>query len=234
MPIYNVSNWHEAILIAGSNILTGVLAFLPTLIGALLLFLAGLLLGKWARLAIVKTLKAVNLSKLAKTIGFEKVWKKAEVDSKIEEVLGEIVRWLIIIVFFVASVNLLGLTTVSEVLTGILGYLPRVISAVLVLMGGVLLASLVENVVKGALAQIDPKLARLLAKVASYLLVIFTILTAINELGIAQSFINALFYGVIAMLALGIGLAVGLGAKDLVAQVLEDWYQQLKKDVKKK
>ncbi len=89
---------------------------------------------------------------------------------------------------------------------------------------GVLLAGLVESLIKGAVNQIDPKTGRLLSKVASYLVVIVTALAAINELGIAQSLINILFIGIITTLALGIGLAIGLGAKDLVSKMLMDWY----------
>jgi len=229
-----MTNLQEAFMVALSNILTGMLSFLPQLLAALLLFLLGLILAKWAKKLIVKLLNAVKLSKLVETTGFEKFLQKAEVKTKIEVILGELVRWLIILVFFVATVNVLGLTTVSLVLNTILAYIPQVISAVLILTGGVLLAGVVESVIKGALVQIDIKTARLLAKVASYLVVIFTILTSINELGIAQSFVNAIFIGVIATLALGLGLAIGLGAKDLIGQILDEWYQQFKKEIKKK
>jgi small-conductance mechanosensitive channel len=114
-----------------------------------------------------------------------------------------------------------------------LNYIPNIVSAVLVLTIGVLLAGLVESLVKGAVNQIDPKTSRLLSKIASYLVVIFATLAAINELGIAQSLINALFIGVIATLSLGLGLAIGLGAKDLVAKILMDWYAQSWKKAKK-
>lgn len=228
-----MTNLQEAFMVALSNILTGVLSFLPQLLAALLLFLLGLILAKWAKKLVVKVLNAVKLSKLVEKTGFEKFLQKAEVKTKIEVILGELVRWLIILVFFVATVNVLGLTTVSLVLNSILAYVPKVVSAVLILTGGVLLAGVVESVIKGALVQIDIKTARLLAKVASYLVVIFTILTSINELGIAQSFVNAIFIGVIATLALGLGLAIGLGAKDLVNQLLSEWYQQFKKEIKK-
>ena len=178
-------------------------------------------------------MEKIQLSGLIKKSGLEPFLKKAEIRVKIEDILGEIVRWLIILVFSVTTINILGLTTVSLVLNNILNYIPRVISAVLVLMIGVLLAGLVERVVKGALAQVDLKVARLLAKISSYLVVIFSSLAAINELQIAQVLINTLFVGFISMLALGFGLAIGLGAKDLVGKILEEWYKNLKKEMKK-
>lgn len=227
-----VANWQEAVLLAASNILTQIFAALPTLLAALVLFLVGLIFARWGKSLTVKLLEAIRLSKVVKKSGLEQFLKKAEITLKVEEFFGNVVRWLIILIFFVAVVNILGLTAVSQVLTSILNFIPRVVSAVLVLTASVLLAGLVESLVKGALAQIDLKTSRLLGKLASYLVVIFGSLAAINELGIARTLINTLFIGFVAMMALGIGLAIGLGAKDLVARVLNDWYENFKKEVK--
>ncbi len=232
MPSYSfgaVSNWQEAVLIAGANVLSGFFGFLPSFLGALVIFFFGLVLAKWSKALIVKILSAIKLDKLLRKGGLDSYLKKAEVRVKAEEFIGQIVRWLVIIVFFMAAANVLGLTTVSGVLSSLLGYLPNIISAVLVLSVGVLLAGLVENLVKGTVNQVDKRTSRLLSKIASYLVVIVTSLAAINELGIAQSLINTLFIGVIATLTLGIGLSIGLGAKDLVSKLLMDWYQKQQK-----
>ncbi len=224
-----ISNWQEAIFVAAANIFTQFFNFLPSLFGALLIFVIGLILAKWAKAIIVKVLSAVKLDKISRKIGLEPFLSKADVKLKVEVIIGEIARWLIIIVFFMAGVNVLGLTTVGSVLASVLSFIPSIVSAILILTVGVLLAGLVEGLIKGAVNQIDPKTGRLLSKVASYLVVIVAALAAINELGIAQSLINILFIGIITTLALGIGLAIGLGAKDLVSKMLMDWYSKGKK-----
>lgn len=226
-------NWQDAFLLAVSDTLVNVLSYIPTILAALAVFLIGLIVAKWGKVLTEKILKTIKLSAIVRKSGFEPYLKKAEIKVRVESIFGGIVKWLIILVFFIATLNLLGLSTVSVVLNSILGYIPRVISAVLVLTIGVLLAGLVEGVVKGTLGQVDVKASRLLAKMASYVVVIFAGMAAINELKIAQTLINTLFIGFVAMLALGIGLAIGLGAKDLVAQVLKEWYEEFKKELKK-
>ena len=67
-----------------------------------------------------------------------------------------------------------------------------------------------------------------MGKLTSYVTVIFATLAAMAELGIAQQFVNALVFGTVGMLALGVGLALGLGSKDLVAELLKEWYKELK------
>ena len=61
---------------------------------------------------------------------------------------------------------------------------------------------------------------------------VFTILAAMSQLGIAATFVNTLFIGFVAMLAIGLGLSLGLGSKDLVKTILEDWYKDFKKQVR--
>jgi len=224
-----ISNWQEAVFVAAANIFTQFFNFLPSLFGALLIFVVGLILAKWAKAIIVKVLSAVKLDKVLRKIGLEPFLSQADIKLKSEVIIGEIARWLIIVVFFMAGVNILGLTTVASVLASVLSYVPNIVSAILILTVGVLLAGLIEGLIKGAVNQIDPKTGRLLSKVASYLVVIVAALAAINELGIAQSLINILFIGIITTLALGVGLAIGLGAKDLVSKMLMDWYSKGKK-----
>jgi hypothetical protein len=230
----NITSWGLALQSAWQNTIASIFYFLPNLIAAIVLFVIGFILANWAKKLTLQLLKKLQLSKLLANTGFEEFLSKAEVSLKAEEIAGGLIKWLVILVFFVASVNVLGLTTVSQVLAAILAYIPRIFSAIIVLTIGILVAGLVEGLIKGALFNIDIKAARLLAKIGSYLVVIFAILTAINELGIAQVLIGTLFTGFVAMLALGLGLAIGLGSKDLVARILNDWYEDLKKELKKK
>lgn len=228
-----VTSWQEAFLLASSDILSRLATFLPSFFGALIVFVFGLVFARWGKALTVKVLEALCLSKAVEKTGFEDFLKKAEVKVKIEEIFGVVVKWVIILVFSIAAANILGLTAVSLILNNILNYLPRVFSSVIVLVIGVLLAGLVESLIKGALGPVDIKTSRLFAKIGAYLVIIFAVLTAVNELGIAQSLVNTLITGFIAMLALGFGLALGLGAKDIVSQALGDWYQGFKKGIKK-
>ena len=123
----------------------------------------------------------------------------------------------------------MGLSTVSQVLNNILGYIPKVFSAAIVLLAGVLLAGLVESLVKGAVGSVAVSVSRFLGKLASWIVMIFATLAAISELGIAANFINTLITGTIAMLSLGLGLALGLGSKDLVKEILTEWYSGIKR-----
>ncbi len=227
-----IATWRVALFDAASNLLNSMALFIPNLLGAIILFLVGLLLARWLKALIVKLLGGLNISKLFKDTAVDKFLQKAELSTKVEQVLGETVRFLTILIFFVASVNLLGLNTVTLVLNNILAYLPNVFAAVFIIALGVIIAGVVERLVKGALGTVDVHISRLLAKLSSYIIVIFTVLAALSQLKIATTFVTTLFTGFVAMLALGFGLAIGLGSKDLVKDLLEDWYKNFQKQIK--
>lgn len=230
----NITDWQSTFNEASVSVFQTIFSFLPTLLAAVLVFVIGLVLARFLKKLTVRLFSELRLSRLAQMSGLETFLNKAEIKIKIEEILGNLVKWIIIFIFFITAVNILGLQSVSMVLNGILGAIPRVLSAAFILTAGILLAGLIESLVKGSVAQIDLKLGRVAGKFASYIVVIFVVLAAINEIGIAQALINSLFIGVVAMLALGFGLALGLGAKDLVAKILNEWYEQLKEEIRKK
>ena len=227
-----VSSVQQAFLVALSNVISSIVSYIPNILAALLLLLAGILVGKWLRWFTIKILESIRLSKALKNSAVDKFLEKAEITTKVEHLIGNIVNWLVLLVFFIAATNLLGLTTVSNFLNNILGYIPNVISAALILMLGVLVAGFVESLVKGSLSQINVSTGRLVSKITSYMVMVFTILAAFAELDIASDLINTLFIGFVAILAIGFGLAFGLGSKELVAKVLDDWYKSLKKELK--
>lgn len=232
--MFDFNSWQNALGSVASQTVGTTLSFFPSLIGAVLTVILGLVLGNWTKSLIIRALSALKFDQFVTNSKLREFLEKAEISAKAEVVVGTLAKWLVVMLFFIAATNILGLTTVSVLLAGILGYIPRILSAVIVLAIGVFLAGLVERLVKGALASVDLHTSRLMGKVASYTVVTIAILAAFSELKIAAGFINTLFIGFVAMLALGLGLAIGLGAKDLVSRLLTDWYAQLQKDLKDK
>ena len=232
--MFDLYGWQSSLGTVAGTAVGQSLAFFPSLVGAILVLVLGIILGNWSKTIVVKSLGLLKFDAWVKDTKFKEFMKKAEVTEKIEVTIGTVIKWIIVLIFFISATNILGLTTVSDVLASVLAYVPSVVSAVIVLAIGVLLAGVVERLVKGGLASVDLQTSRLMGKIASYTVVTIALLAAFSELKIASEFINILFIGFVAMLSLGLGLAIGLGAKDLVSKILVDWYQTLQKELKKK
>jgi len=116
----------------------------------------------------------------------------------------------------------LGLTQVNIFLQEVvLGYLPQVIAAVLILLIAAVIADAMQKVVVGSAKAAEIKAANLLGAITRYSIWIFAILIALSQLGIAPQFMYTLFTGIVAMLALAGGLAFGLGGRDAASQYIE-------------
>lgn len=203
--------------------------FLPTLLGAFLLLLAGVVLSKWLKNAVIKLAIATKVSNLSKNPAIQDFLDNAQVGTKIEHVLGEIVKWIVLLFFIIAASNLLGLTSISALLVGVFAIIPSLFAALVILILGVVLAGFLEKVVKGSLGAQDPSLSRFAGRVVSYTTMTIFILAAMSQLGIASFFIQITYVGFILILVLSLGLGLGLGSKDIFKKILEDWYKKVSK-----
>jgi hypothetical protein len=224
-----VSTWQGALVSSWSEVWNSFLFILPKFVGAILVFAVGMVLAYWAKQLIVQLLKIVKLEDLSKSLGIDKYLTKADIKLSLSELLGLVVEWLIILVFFLTSVDILGLTVVSRVLTQVLGYIPNVIAAALIFGAGYFVAGLVDGLVRGALTSVDHEAAKPVGKLSRWLVLVVSFFAAIDQLQIAQGLISTFFQGLTYTIVLVVGLSVGLGAKDLVSRVLTDWYERIKK-----
>jgi hypothetical protein len=224
-----VYSFENSLSYAFNQMLLGVVGFLPSLLGAIVLFLLGLIVAGWLRTLMVKLLNLTKLGGYFKNPSIKRFLQNAQITQKVEIIIGEIVHWLVVILFFIASINILGLTSVSEFLNSIILGIPTLIAAIIILVVGIFIAGFLEKMAKGSLASSDPALSRLIGKIVSYSTLTLFILAAISQLGIARFFIETTFMGFIAALALGIGISLGLGSKDLIKTLLEGWYRSIKK-----
>ncbi|MFH1959459.1 MAG: hypothetical protein ABIJ22_03995 [Patescibacteria group bacterium] len=225
---------YTSLSVLGTETLAGISAFLPRLVAALLILLIGAAIAKGVKELIVKLLESLKVASWVKNTPVEHFFKNAEFGEKMEGVLGSIIYWILMLVVIHSTVSVLGLASLTHILDRVLAYVPRIISSVLVLFFGLLVAGVVESLVKGSIMSIDGKSARLLGKISSYLILTIVVLAAISELGIASEFIMVMFVGFIIMLSLGFGLAIGLGGQRLVKDIFAKWYRQTAKEIKKK
>lgn len=224
-----LSSWQNALLASWAQVWTSFLGILPSLLGAIVIFGVGLLLAYWVKRLIIEALKLIKFEKVSSSIGADKYLAKAEIRFGLIELLGTTVEWIIILVFFLAAVDILGLSAVSAVLATVLGYIPNVIAAALIFAAGYIVAGLAAALVRSALVSVDHEAARPIGGLTRWVILLVAFFAAMDQLKIAQGLIATFFQGLTYTIVLVVGLSVGLGAKDLVAKILDDWYERIKK-----
>lgn len=145
-----------------------------------------------------------------------------------EEILAELLRWTIIILFLVPTLEAWGLSKATSVLNQFLFYIPNIIVAVVIGFVGIIVSNLISDVVKNSVKSLGQSSANTLAVFSRSTVLFFIILVMLNQLGVAQDLIRIFFTGLIAMLALAGGLAFGLGGRDSAKEIIEELRKKIK------
>lgn len=214
-------DWGEALTTSLLNVWYGIVAFVPTLIIALIIFAIGWILAMLVEKLVESIFRTLKVDAALKSAGVEDVVKRAGYSLNSGVFVGVLVRWFVIVVFLMASFEILGLDQVNQFLQQVINYLPQVIIAVLILMVGAVVAHAMQHVVVASTKAGHMRAAQFMGKVTKWSIWIFSILAALVTLGIAAQLIQMMLTAVFAGAALAIGLAFGLGGKDVASRALD-------------
>jgi len=208
----------------------GVISFIPNLIVAIIIFIIGWIISALLGRLIAQIIQSLSVDKVLRRTGVEKTLNKAGFQLNSGKFIGALVKWFVIVVFLVASFDVLGLVQVNQFLQQVvLLYLPRVIASVLILLVAAVIAEAVESLVKGSAKMADVKVSKFLGVIARWAIWVFAILMALYQMGVAATFIQTIFTGLVVALSLAIGLAFGLGGKDAAGDAIEKFKRNIGK-----
>lgn len=200
----------------------GFISFVPSLLGAIILFIIGWVVGGVIGKAVTQVLDAIKLNKLFESAGASDLMNRAGMKLNVGGFIGGLVKWFIIIVFLMASLEIMGLTQVNDFLReAVLFYLPKVIIAVLVLVIATVISDTMRKLVQASAQAANVRSAKMLGSIVKYSIWTFAFIIALSELGIASAFMQILFTGLVAALAIAFGLAFGLGGKEAASRAVE-------------
>ncbi len=196
------------------TLLATVINFLPRIVNAAILLVAGYFIAKLVRGLLTKGLRALHFDNVADRAGITRFLRLAGTQLDAARVLAIVAFWWIFLFFIEMAFNALELTQITTYINAILGYLPNVFAAILIVVIGALLANLVADIVRGAAGEAGLSMTPVLASLARWAILIFAVLAALTQLNVAQNMIFILFAAAVGMLAIAGGLAFGLGGVD--------------------
>lgn len=205
-------------LIASINAgLVGLVFFLQSFIAGLVVLIIGVIVAALVRQLVLELLKALRVENFLKRYGVP----EAHGELKWSNILAEISRWFVILLFLVPAVKVWGVPEATLVLNGIIFYIPQVFVATVLALVGLVFANLAHDVVLATIHGVSPETSRVVATLAKWSIIIFVAFGVLVQLGVAADLIRILFTGIVAMLAVAGGIAFGLGGQSTARDVLE-------------
>src|ERR671913_1985292 len=195
-------------------------AFVPQLIGAIVILIVGYVVAKILQAVVARVLKAVGFDGWMEKGGIKQFFDRAQTRETPATVLGKLVFWLVFIIAITMAADALGIRQVSQVLAQLVAYIPSIIAAILILVLAALLANFLAGVVRGATG------SDLLSNIARYAIVVYAAFAAITELGIAVELTAPTFLIVLGAVALAAAIAFGFGAQGVARDMVEKAYER--------
>jgi hypothetical protein len=205
-------------------LLVQVASYMPRLAVALAILLAGWLIAKAARFAVSKALRAFNFHVLTERAGVDGFLQQSGTTKDTSDLFGGLIYWLVIIGALIVSFNGLGLTQVTDLLSRVLLFMPKLLVGLLVLVFGAYFARFMGSAVMSYCRNAGIGDGELLGKIAQIAIIIFIVLIAIDTLNIGGDLVQRTFLILLGGVVFALALAFGIGGRDWAAAVLERWF----------
>ena len=215
----------DAIWVSFTGALTRLMSWLPALLGAILVLAIGWVVSGFLAQLIERALRAVGMERAVERSGIGDFIRRSGTKMTTSGVIASLIKWFIRLIFIQAAANILGMPQVTSIINSIVLFIPSVVVAMAIIVVGSLIAKFLAGLVRGAVSEMGVGNPGLLATLTQYVIIGFAVIAAIDQLGIAATVVNTLLIGLIGSVALAVGLAFGLGGREVAGEIARSWYE---------
>ncbi|MDD5208289.1 MAG: hypothetical protein PHV36_02805 [Elusimicrobiales bacterium] len=204
--------------------------YVPKLVAAFTFVLFGLFIARVVSSLLEQFLRKIKLDSYTSRVGINEILIRFGLGKSTTQVVSFVVYWALLLVFLVTAANILNLTVISEILKRFVDFLPNLMAAIFIGFGGLLFARFMADIVMNSAISNNLRGGRSLSKIVHFVIVVFTLIAAIEQLGIKMKMIIGGINIMLASLGLAFAIAVGLGAKDIAHDVLRNLFTENKEE----
>ena len=207
-----------------NRIYNDIVNFIPNLVNGLIILLLGYFIALFVSWIVRTVLKRIKFDPLAEKSGFTGTMRSLGVKMPVSEIIAGVVFFLLLLSFTITAVRLMGLESVARLLEQILAFLPNLIAAVIVLMLGGVISRFTGDLVATTAAGAGLSYAKPLGRLVQYIVSLLILIIALGALGVDTTILVTSLPVVIASFGLALGLALGLGARNAVQNIIAGYY----------
>lgn len=223
-----LQDWSSITLDALQGLWKGFLDFVPKLIGAIVVFVVGWFIAVWIGKLVAEVLKRIKFDKLFEKTKWDEALEKANMKVTMSGFIGGLVKWILVIVFLLAAVEILGMVQFAGFLKDIVAWLPNLVVAAAIFVVAVIVADFAEKLIKAVVGKMNVGYVNMVGAIVRWAIWIFAAFAILEQLEVASDIVQILVTGLVALVVLSGALAFGLGGKDLARDVLENLRKKLR------
>ena len=218
--LFDLTAWREILVRSFSELGANVAGFLPNLVGALLILLVGWGLSRTLEVVAGRVLRTVGLDGVATRLRIADVLERSDIRLTFSQLVAKLLFWLLMLTFLLSSVETLGFSTLTATIDRLIAFIPNVIGAALIGVGGLLLGRFVSTVVSSGAAAAGSVSALRLGFLAQIVVAGLVFVVAAEQLGIATKVLVLPFTVALGAAGFAVGLAFALGARPVITHIM--------------
>lgn len=222
-----IRTWTELILETFQELWLSLISSLVLFVGALIVFLIGLFIASLIGKVVEKVINLIRLDHVLESLGVKEYFERGGLELKSGRFFGKLSYWFLVVVALLAASDILRFESLSVFLGDVISYIPSIIAAVLIMLAALLIGGFLKKVVSASVKGAKLHGGKFLGELTWWAIVIFGLLAALTQLGLAVQLINTIVTGLIAMVALAGGIAFGLGGKDHATELLDNFKKKV-------
>lgn len=208
------------------EMLSNFASIVPNLLGALAIFIIGLIVAKLTAKFLRRLLVRIGADRLAEQLNSIEIVSKSNIKLVPSVLLSKIVYYFLFFIFLVAATDVLNLAFISKLMGDILNYVPIIISALIMLVIGLLISDFMKNVVRTACDSLGIPAAGLIANIVFYFLFLNVVMIALSQAKIDTGFIQDNLSIILGGIVLAFAIGYGFASRDIVANFLASFYNK--------
>lgn len=211
-----------------TNLITGFTSFVPRLINTIIIFTIGYFIAKVAAVILQKLMTSIGIDKVGDKLNEIDFFKSMNAEIKISVIVSKVVYIFILLIFMIASADMLGVPAISNIVLMLVQFIPKVIAAGIMLMAGLLLADALKQFVVTLCASFGVASGKLIGSAVFFFFLIITVIASLGQAGINTALLESSFSIIIAGIMFAFAFGYGLASKDILANILASFYSRAK------
>jgi len=223
-------NWQAIVIEPVYTLLEKAQVFVPKIAGMLIILLIGWGIAVLLRKTVRETLTALKVDRLTEKAGLQKFFEKGKLEGTLTDILSGLIYWVTLIITLITAVNAIGITVSVDALEKVVVYVRRLVAAILIMVLGIFFSNITRTVVVTTAANAGIRFSNALGQLTKTVVIAFAVLSALEQLQISVRLIELTVTIILASIGLAVsialGMAFGLGSKDVASKMLEDWVKK--------
>ena len=207
------------------TIILDIASALPGIIGAIIVLLLAWLIIKITAFVLKKLMRLARVDRLSERVNNAKLFgDESNIKVDIVKIILGFIKGILWLTFIIVAADVMGLTVISEEIANLLRYLPVLLSALVIFMIGMFAAKLIRKGLIGVLDSMGVGGSKIISSIIYYIILIFVLVTSLNQAGIDTAIITSNFTLIIGAFLLAFAIGLGLGSREVVADLLRTFY----------